>query len=119
VIKADGGTRVAAITGGCVALKQALNHMLKEKWISSDAFTGFVAAVSVGIVNDEACLDLEYTEDSSAQTDMNVVMNERGEFIEIQGTAENKAFTETELQTMLGLAKKGLTEIFALQKKSL
>jgi ribonuclease PH len=116
VIKADGGTRVAAITGGCVALKDAIDYMLKEKYITTSAFTGYIAAVSVGIVNGTALLDLEYTEDSDADTDMNIIMNDKGEFIELQGTAEKRAFTESELQRLLALGKKGIAELLTLQK---
>lgn len=116
VIQADGGTRTASITGGCVALYEAIEHMLQKKMITSNPFKQFIASVSVGIYLDRPILDLDYVEDSNAQTDMNVVMNEKGEFIEVQGTAENKTFTVTELHDMLGLAQFGICELISKQK---
>ena len=112
MIQADGGTRTAAITGGCVALIDAL---------SSDASvsTKFVSAVSVGIVDGEPVLDLEYVEDSRADTDMNVVLSEDGSFIEVQGTAEGATFSEAQLFKMIELAKKGGAELISLQKQVL
>jgi ribonuclease PH len=112
VIQADGGTRTASITGGCVALYLALQKINKLP-----AFNQFVAAISVGVVADTPLLDLEYTEDSSAETDMNVVMTEAGAFIEVQGTAEGVPFDRAELDTMLGLAEKGITELVGAQKQ--
>ncbi|MFT4676171.1 MAG: ribonuclease PH [Patiriisocius sp.] len=111
VIQADGGTRTASITGGCVALHLALQKTAKIK-----AFTQFVGAVSVGIVETSPLLDLEYIEDSSAETDMNVVMTESGAFIEVQGTAEGAPFNRSELDAMLELAEKGIGELVVAQK---
>jgi ribonuclease PH len=116
VLQADGGTRCAAITGGCVALYDALQAMREKKVIHKDPWKSWVAAVSVGVHNGQAILDLEYSEDSAAETDMNVVMNEDGGFIEIQGTAEKNSFSAEELQAMLALAKSGSDEIIAAQK---
>ncbi len=113
VIQADGGTRTAAITGGCVALMDALSVL------GEGVSTKFVSAVSVGIVDGEPVLDLEYVEDSRADTDMNVVLTEEGSFIEIQGTAEGNTFTDRELFKMIELAKKGGAELISLQKRVL
>jgi len=111
VIQADGGTRTASITGACVALLDALSTL--------DVETKLVASVSVGIVNGQPMLDLEYTEDSNADTDMNVIMTEDGEFIEIQGTAEAAPFNDAELQEMLALARKGIAELVGIQRAAL
>ncbi|PIZ03564.1 MAG: ribonuclease PH [Gammaproteobacteria bacterium CG_4_10_14_0_8_um_filter_38_16] len=119
VIQADGGTRTAAISGACVALIDALRFMQERKIILNDPLKHFVAAVSVGIFNGTPVLDLDYAEDSKAQTDMNVVMTDSGSFVEVQGTAENGAFQETELQSLLSLAKKGIADIIAKQKEAL
>lgn len=116
VIQADGGTRTASITGGCVALFDAIAHMRKTKVIVTEPFMQFVASVSVGIHQGTSILDLDYEEDSSAETDMNVVMTENGKFIEIQGTAEQNTFSESELNTMLTLAKSGIHELISKQK---
>ena len=113
VIQADGGTRTAAITGGCVALIDALSLL------DASVSTKFVSAVSVGIVDGEPVLDLEYVEDSRADTDMNVVLAEDGSFIEVQGTAEGATFSEAELFKMIELAKKGGAELISLQKRVL
>ena len=113
VIQADGGTRTAAITGGCVALMDALSLL------GESVSTKFVSAVSVGIVDGEPVLDLEYVEDSRADTDMNVVLSEDGSFIEIQGTAEGNTFTDRELFKMIELAQKGGAELISLQKRVL
>lgn len=113
VIQADGGTRTAAITGGCVALMDALSLL------GEGVSTKFVSAVSVGIVDGEPVLDLEYVEDSRAGTDMNVVLSEDGSFIEIQGTAEGNTFTDRELFKMIELAQKGGAELISLQKRVL
>ena len=113
VIQADGGTRTAAITGGCVALMDALSLL------GEGVSTKFISAVSVGIVDGEPVLDLEYVEDSRADTDMNVVLNEDGSFIEIQGTAEGNTFTDRELFKMIELAQKGGAELISLQKRVL
>jgi ribonuclease PH len=119
VIQADGGTRTASITGACVALYDALKTMQKRGMISSDPFRQLIASVSVGIFRNSPILDLNYLEDSNADTDMNVVMTEEGEFIEIQGTAEKKPFVQNDLINMLELAKKGIKELFKLQKRAL
>lgn len=111
VIQADGGTRTASITGGCVALHLALQKIGKVA-----AFREFVAAVSVGVVEQTPLLDLEYIEDSAAETDMNVVMTEAGAYIEVQGTAEGAPFDRTELDQMLGLAESGIQAIITQQK---
>lgn len=116
VIQADGGTRTASITGGCVALYLAIQNLVKSKNLSVNPFKQFVASVSVGVYQGEPVLDLDYAEDSNAETDMNVVMTESGEFIEIQGTAEKSTFSEVELVSMLGLAKAGIRELAAAQK---
>lgn len=115
VIQADGGTRTAAITGASLAIKDAIAFMQENNMLASDTnpLISQVAAISVGIYNDQAVLDLDYDEDSNAETDMNVVMNSKGGMIEIQGTAEGKDFSEEEFAKMLSLAKKGIKEIFA------
>ena len=119
VLQADGGTRTAAITGACVALYDALQQMQRSKKIAGNAFRQFIAAISVGIHQDEILLDLDYTEDCTAETDMNIVMAEDGSFIEVQGTAEGKTFSATELQTMLQTATDGITQLIQLQKAAL
>lgn len=119
VIQADGGTRTASITGAAVALIDALNTLQRNKQLNADPLIGLVAAVSVGIKDGQAYLDLDYQEDSSCDTDLNVVMTEAGGFIEIQGTAEGKPFSWDETTTMLALGKAGIEEIFALQKQAL
>jgi ribonuclease PH len=119
VIQADGGTRTAAITGACVALVDAFRHMQREKIINSDPLVQMVASVSVGVVDGEPVLDLDYPEDSSADTDMNVIMTEGGEFIEVQGTAEGAPFNRADLDAMLELASGGIMELIALQKAAL
>ena len=113
VLHADGGTRTASITGACVALHDALARL------NSSAFLGWVAAVSVGILNGERRLDLEYREDSQADTDFNVVMMEERGFVEIQGTAEGAPFPRQDLDEMIALANKGIEELFALQKTAI
>lgn len=119
VIQADGGTRTASITGACVAMADAVNHMLKEGMIKKNPIKQMIAAVSVGIYNDHAVLDLDYPEDSNAETDLNVIMAEDGGFVEIQGTAEGNPFRPEELTAMLDLAKKGIAEIVDVQRKAL
>ena len=118
VIQADGGTRTASITGAWVALNDAMNSLVVSEAVKESPVTNQIAAVSVGIVNNIPVLDLDYVEDSSAQTDMNVVMNESGLFIEIQGTAEHDPFSTSELYGMLELAKVGIQELLELQTKS-
>lgn len=115
VIQADGGTRTAAITGGYVALVEAICEMRAEGLLDVDPITGQLAAVSCGLVNDKALLDLCYAEDSSAATDMNVVMTRDGKFVEIQATAEGEPFSRNQLDSLLNLASKGIAELFALQ----
>lgn len=119
VIQADGGTRTASITGATVALIDALAVMKERGLIKSDPFKHFIAAVSVGIYQGEAVLDLDYLEDSKAETDLNVVMTDAGGFIEVQGTAEGAPFQSDELNNMLALAKQGIEQIFTLQKQAL
>lgn len=119
VIQADGGTRTASITGCCVALMDALNAMVEKSMIKTNPMSNFVAAVSVGIYEGEAVLDLDYPEDSTAHTDMNIVMTESGGLIEIQGTAEKEPFTQDEFEQMFGLAKKGINDLVAIQKAAL
>lgn len=119
VLQADGGTRTASITGAYVALKDAVESLRAKKLLKTDPVHGAVAAVSVGIVGGAALLDLDYSEDSQAETDMNVVMNEAGAFIEVQGTAEGHAFHRHELDSMLKLAEQGITSLFAKQREAL
>ena len=116
VIQADGGTRTAAISGSCVALYDAIAHLRARQFLNESPLKHWVAAISVGIHQGQALLDLEYHEDNQAATDLNVIMNEEGHFIEIQGTAEEKAFSRHELDQMLALAEKGIQQIIALQK---
>jgi len=119
VLQADGGTRTAAITGAYVALVDAVRWLQKRREIQRDPIHGGVAAVSVGIHGGVPVLDLDYAEDSACDTDMNVVMNDGGGFIELQGTAEGHAFRRDELDAMLGLAEGGIAELFALQREAL
>ncbi|WOB25562.1 MULTISPECIES: ribonuclease PH [Xanthomonas] len=119
VLQADGGTRTAAITGAYVALVDSVNLLLKRGDIKKHPLIGAVAAVSVGIYRGEPVLDLDYPEDSDCDTDMNVVMNDGGGFIELQGTAEGHAFRREELNALLALAEKGMGELFALQRAAL
>ena len=119
VIQADGGTRTASITGGCVALVDAINHVRKRGLITNDPLRHLVASVSCGIFGGEAVLDLDYAEDSNAGTDMNFVMDDSGGFIEIQGTAESKTFSLEEMLAMTKLAQAGIRQLIAQQKKAL
>ncbi|MEQ9464226.1 MAG: ribonuclease PH [Haliea sp.] len=119
VIQADGGTRTAAITGACVALVDALNHLQRKKLITTEPLLQMVASVSAGIFQCVPVLDLDYREDSRADTDMNVVMGEDGGFIEVQGTAEGQPFHRAEMDAMLDLAESGIRHLFALQKQAL
>jgi ribonuclease PH len=119
VIQADGGTRTAAISGGYVALALAMHRLVASNAVRKNPLHGRVAAVSVGVYRGIPVLDLDYDEDSEAETDMNVVMNEAGRFIEIQGTAEGHAFSGEELEEMLGLAKTGIEHIIAAQDDAL
>jgi len=119
VIQADGGTRTASITGACIALADALNWMVKEGKLKTTPLKQMIAAVSVGVYKGTPVCDLDYDEDSNAETDMNVVMTETGGMIEIQGTAEDGAFSHEELLAMLSLAKCGIETLIAEQKKAL
>ncbi|MFV2055781.1 MAG: ribonuclease PH [Thiohalomonadales bacterium] len=119
VIQADGGTRTASITGGYVALADAVAHLLKHGTIKKNPLHGHVASVSVGIYKGASVLDLDYAEDSNAETDMNVVMNDAGAFIEVQGTAEGHAFRREELDTMLALADEGIKTLVEIQRQAL
>jgi len=119
VIQADGGTRTASISGASVAMADAFNHLVENGKLKSNPMKGHVAAVSVGIVDEEALCDLEYVEDSAADTDMNVVMTEEGKMIEIQGTAEGEPFSHEELLELLALAKQGIADIVEIQKSTL
>ena len=115
VLQADGGTRCAAITGGMVALKDAVSRLLAEGKLAEDPIIHHVAAVSVGVCGGEPTLDLDYAHDSTADVDLNVVMTDDGRYVELQGTAEREPFTEESLDALRALAKKGLKEIFAIQ----
>jgi ribonuclease PH len=119
VLQADGGTRTASITGAYVALADAIQKLLKSRRIKKNPMHGQVAAVSVGVVGTEAVLDLDYAEDSTADTDLNVVMNDGGGFIEVQGTAEGHAFHRDELDRMLDLARDGIEKLMAAQNVAL
>jgi ribonuclease PH len=119
VIQADGGTRTASITGAYVAVQDAVNKLLAQGKIAQTPIKGAVAAISVGLLEGTPLLDLEYTEDSQCDTDMNVVMTDAGHFVEVQGTAEGVAFTRREMDTLLALAEKGITELVALQRHAL
>jgi len=119
VIQADGGTRTAAISGSYVALALAMQRMTKKNRVKKNPLHGRVAGVSVGIYRGMAVLDLDYEEDSEAETDMNIVMNEAGRFIEVQGTAEGHAFTDDEFAKMVSLAKIGIEHIIAAQNEAL
>jgi ribonuclease PH len=119
VIQADGGTRTASITGSCVALADAISHMLANGVITENPLAKMVASVSVGICNGVPVLDLDYLEDSAAETDMNVVMTSTGGFIEVQGTAENGEYSSEELNAMLALAKAGITRLLKAQQDAL
>jgi ribonuclease PH len=118
VIQADGGTRTAAITGACIALGDALEWMHHHEKIKKKAQFQYIAAVSVGLYRGQAVLDLDYAEDVLAETDMNVVMNEQGRFIEIQGTAEDGSFDKRQLDELLELAQGGIAQLLSLQKNS-
>ncbi len=119
VLQADGGTRTAAITGACVALVDALNWMRKEGLVKTNPLKGLVAAISVGMYEGHAVVDLDYPEDSKAETDMNVVMTEAGQFIEVQGTAEGEPFSMEDMNDMLKLARQAIRELMDLQKQAL
>jgi ribonuclease PH len=118
VLQADGGTRTAAITGGFVALADAIDHLIKKRVLIANPLHGQVAAVSVGIYRGIAILDLDYDEDSNAETDMNVVMNSGGGFVELQGTAEGHAFRRHELEQLLDLATQGIARLHEAQQSA-
>jgi ribonuclease PH len=119
VLQADGGTRTAAITGGFVALAEACERLTRRGAVGANPIHGQIAAISVGIVNGTPVLDLDYAEDSQAETDMNVVMNNGGGFVEVQGTAEGHAFRRHELDALLDLAASGIGTLFSLQAQAL
>lgn len=119
VIQADGGTRTASITGGCIALVDAIHHLMQQGRVKTNPLKQLVASISVGIFQGQPVLDLDYAEDSKADTDMNVIMTEHGGFIEIQGTAENGEFQQVELDKLLALAKQGIQELITIQKSAL
>jgi ribonuclease PH len=119
VLQADGGTRTASVTGGCVALADALSWLAARKLLGGNPLRHLVASVSCGIFQGTPILDLDYPEDSSAATDMNFVMNEQGRFIEIQGTAEGEAFSEEEMTAMTRLARRGIEQLIARQREAL
>lgn len=116
VIQSDGGTRTAAITGAWIALRRATSRLMKQGDLKADPMRRMVAAISVGVVKGEALLDLDYSEDSHAEVDANIVMTDAGEFIEVQGTAEGKPFSRARLNELLDLAEKGIRELHALQR---
>ncbi len=119
VIQADGGTRTASITGAWVALHDAVQYLMEKKVVSSNPLHHQIASVSVGIYNGTPVCDLDYAEDSNAETDMNVVMNNDNGFIEVQGTAEGHAYSKDELNNMLALAEKGIQELFMVQQAAI
>lgn len=119
VIQADGGTRTASITGGFVAMSLAIQSLLEQGLLEVNPILRAVGSVSVGVYQGHPVLDLDYAEDSTAETDMNLVMTEQGDFIEVQGTAEAAPFSMAEMNAMLGLGQKGIQELIALQKKCL
>ncbi|MEK6771635.1 MAG: ribonuclease PH [Pseudomonadota bacterium] len=119
VLQADGGTRTASITGGCVALVDALSHLRERGLLAQSPLRALVASVSVGVWQGTPVLDLDYAEDSGAETDMNVVMDEHGGFIEIQGTAEGAPFTQEHLLAMTALARAGIAKLIAGQRQAL
>ncbi len=119
VIQADGGTRTASITGACVALYDAINHLKRKNGVKGEAFKQLIAAVSVGIHKGVPVLDLDYIEDSGAETDLNVIMSAKGGLIEVQGTAEEGEFSHDQLNDMLVLAKQGIADLLEKQKQVL
>jgi ribonuclease PH len=119
VLQADGGTRTASITGAFIAAQDAVSKLMKSGKLTESPITESVAAISVGLLGSNALLDLEYTEDSICDTDMNIVMTGQGDFIEVQGTAEGAAFKRTEMNALLDLAEKGIRELIDLQNKAL
>ena len=119
VIQADGGTRTAAITGSYIALELAVKKLLNEGKLKTNPLVSQIAAISVGILNNSELLDLEYSEDNKAEIDMNVVMNEKKEFIELQGTGEEDSFSKNQLFKLIELAEKGITELLKIQREAI
>lgn len=119
VIQADGGTRTASITGGYIALAMAVERMVRKGELAENPLISKVAAISVGIVSGIPMIDLKYSEDSAAEVDMNVVMNDKGEFIEVQGTGEEATYTRTEFNTLLDMAEAGINQLLEIQGKTL
>ena len=119
VIQADGGTRTASITGACVALHDAISVLIKNGRVKQNPMKQLIASVSVGIYKGVPVLDLDYAEDSNAETDMNIVMTDKLRFIELQGTGEESDFDTDELQAMIAIAQKGISELLVLQKEAL
>ncbi len=119
VLQADGGTRVTSITGAYVALALAVKQMVGYKMLQKSPLTGMVAAISVGVLNGEAILDLCYEEDSRADVDANVVMTDKGAFVEFQATAENRAFDDGQMDEMRSLAREGIAQLILAQKKAI
>jgi len=119
VLQGDGGTRTASITGGFIALADAVLWMRRQKMIDTVPIKDFIAAISVGVYQGVNVLDLNYIEDSKADVDMNVVMVGRGEFVEVQGTGEGGTFSETQMKGLLSLARRGIKELLSIQKKNL
>jgi ribonuclease PH len=118
VLQADGGTRTAAITGGCIAVYDAIRTMLAKGWIAEDAFKQWIAAISAGIIDGEPVVDLDYDKDSRAEVDMNVVMTEGGDFVEVQGTGEHGTFSRKDLQKLLSLSQKAIAQLIRKQRKA-
>ncbi len=119
VIQADGGTRTASITGGFIALAMAVERMVRNGELSENPIISKVAAISVGIVSGIPMTDLKYSEDSAAEVDMNVIMNDKGEFIEVQGTGEEATYTRAELNKLLDMAEAGINQLLEIQRKTL
>lgn len=119
VVQADGGTRTAAITGAMVALQIAINKLIKGNKLTQNPIINQIAAVSVGLVDGIACLDLDYIEDSRATTDLNIIMTSDGKYVEVQGTGEESVFSKSELDQMLEIGAKGINELLQLQKQTL
>ncbi len=119
VIQADGGTRTASITGACVALVDAISYLREQDLLERNPLVNMIASVSVGVFQGTPVLDLDYAEDSNAETDMNVVMNDKGGFIEVQGTAEGDAYSRDELNAMLDLADQGIRQLLEIQQAAL
>ncbi len=119
VIQADGGTRTASITGGYIALDMAIERMVREGVLTENPLKSKIAAISVGIVDGISMLDLKYSEDSAAEVDMNVIMTDKGEYVEVQGTGEEATYSRAQLNVLLDLAEKGINELFEIQKKTL